>query len=356
MLSPEAYSFQLKSRLAISLSWVAGYTNVVALAVAGHVISHMTGNSTMVANSLGLGRWADFRFYAFLIATFLSGAVASALMTEGARRRGLRSKYVLPIAVEAILLCCFTLAIDYNARVTPDTLTSQYLLCGLATAAMGLQNATITRISGSVVRTTHLTGIVTDLGVEGVQFVLWYWDHFRSNKKSRLSRALRLTRRHRIVSPGGSTWSYAVPAGWVPTPMRGGAPDTTGAARVNTLTEVQWRPDHEPTIGGFQLRLRAIDPVLSPLDQRIQRLALIRHARYPGFDLYRSTDDAIRFTYIDGHDHLRYNFWQWVPDPRASGNAGLEISVSGRKRDVKGLGALIRRAVAAARPAPEEGR
>ena len=171
-----------------------------------------------------------------------------------------------------------------------------------------------------------------------------------------LPAGVRLTRRHRIVSPGGSTWSYAVPAGWVPTPMRGGAPDATGAARVNTLTEVQWRPDHEPTIGGFQLRLRAIDPVLSPLDQRIQRLALIRHARYPGFDLYRSTDDAIRFTYIDGHDHLRYNFWQWVPDPRAAGNAGLEISVSGRKRDVKGLGALIRRAVASARPAPEEGR
>ena len=165
-----------------------------------------------------------------------------------------------------------------------------------------------------------------------------------------------LARRHRIVSPGGSVWSYAVPVGWVPTPMRGGAPDVAGAARIDTLTEVQWRPDHEPTIGGFQLRLRAIDPVLSPLDQRIQRLALIRHAHYPGFDLYRSTRDAIRFTYIDGRDHLRYNFWQWVPDPRASGNAGLEISVSGRKRDVKGLGALIRRAVAAARPVSEEGR
>lgn len=196
MLSAEAYSFQLKSRLAISLSWVAGYTNVVTLAVAGHVVSHVTGNSTLVANNLGQARWAEFRFYAFLIAMFFAGAVSSALMTEGARRRGLRSKYVLPIAVEAVLLCGFTLAIDYHARVTPANLTSQYLLCGLATAAMGLQNATITRISGAVVRTTHLTGIVTDVGLEGVQFALWYWDHLRSGKKSRLSRALRVTRRH----------------------------------------------------------------------------------------------------------------------------------------------------------------
>lgn len=196
MLSAEAYSFKLKSRLAISLSWVAGYTNVVTLAVTGHVVSHVTGNTTFVANKLGQGRWAEFRFYGFLIGMFFAGAVASALMTEGARRRGRRSKYVLPIAVEAVLLSCFAMGIDQTTRATPENLTSQYLLCGLATAAMGLQNATVTRISGAVVRTTHLTGIVTDLGLEGVQFVLWYWDHLRSKKKSRLSRALRVTRRH----------------------------------------------------------------------------------------------------------------------------------------------------------------
>ena len=117
---------------------------------------------------------------------------------------------------------------------------------------------------------------------------------------------------------------------------------------------MQWRPGGEPDVGGFQLRFRALDPTQTPLVQRIQRLALIRHARYPGFDLYKRTDNGLWFTYVDEHHHLRYNFWRWVPDPRADGKAGLEISVSGRKRDVPGLGALIRRAVAAARPVSKE--
>ncbi|MFN3634644.1 MAG: YoaK family protein, partial [Rhizobium rhizophilum] len=31
---------------------------------------------------------------------------------------------------------------------------------------MGLQNATITKISGARIRTTHLTGMITDIGIE----------------------------------------------------------------------------------------------------------------------------------------------------------------------------------------------
>ena len=164
---------------------------------------------------------------------------------------------------------------------------------------------------------------------------------------------IRLTEQHRIVAPGGSMWSYAVPKGWVPSFLSAGRA-TTSSAGVDEQTEVQWRPGGEPDVGGFQLRFRALDPTQTPLVQRIQRLALIRHARYPGFDLYKRTDNGLWFTYVDEHHHLRYNFWRWVPDPRADGDAGLEISVSGRKRDVQGLGALIRRAVAAARPVPKE--
>jgi uncharacterized membrane protein YoaK (UPF0700 family) len=39
---------------------------------------------------------------------------------------------------------------------------------------MGLQNATITKMSGAEIRTTHMTGIVTDLGIELGK--LFYWN------------------------------------------------------------------------------------------------------------------------------------------------------------------------------------
>ena len=67
---------------------------------------------------------------------------------------------------------------------------------GLAAFAMGLQNATITKISGAVIRTTHLTGVTTDLGIESVQYFLWYRDLVRGRRWSRTGRVLKVSHRH----------------------------------------------------------------------------------------------------------------------------------------------------------------
>ena len=56
MLSASAYSFRMQSRLAISLSWVAGYTNVITFVVCAVVTSHATGNVTHAARLLKISR------------------------------------------------------------------------------------------------------------------------------------------------------------------------------------------------------------------------------------------------------------------------------------------------------------
>ena len=61
---------------------------------------------------------------------------------------------------------------------------------------MGLQNATITEISGAIVRTTHLTGVITDLGLEGTQLVIWFLQSTRGRPLSRTARAMRVSQRH----------------------------------------------------------------------------------------------------------------------------------------------------------------
>src|SRR5438045_4366333 len=205
MLSASAYSFRQKSRLAISLSWVAGYTNVITFIACAVVISHATGNVThfgkAVADQWIRGRTSDATREAFyfggLVASFLMGAVVSAGMTEGARRAGFRSKYILPMALQAILLCLLAVSLDYyRDHGTPFLF---YFLTNVASFAMGLQNATITRVSGAVVRTTHLTGVVTDMGLEGVQYALWLWDKTRSARPGRRGRVLRVSQRHPSV-------------------------------------------------------------------------------------------------------------------------------------------------------------
>ena len=55
MLSAEAYSFRHQARLAISLSWVGGFVNVVAFLAARQFVSHVTGNSTMIGVGLTEG-------------------------------------------------------------------------------------------------------------------------------------------------------------------------------------------------------------------------------------------------------------------------------------------------------------
>jgi uncharacterized membrane protein YoaK (UPF0700 family) len=205
MLSARAYSFHQKSKLAISLSWIGGYTNVVALLSCGWVAAHMTGPTTWFGRVLVEGHAAvgessrTALYFGFVIFAFFMGAILSALMTEGAERRGRPSKYVLPMAVEATLLGLFAIALNlYPARQIQRT-DMLYLVSGLACFAMGLQNATITRISGAVVRTTHVTGVITDLGLEGVQYLYWFMDQARGKGWLRKGRLLKASQRHPTV-------------------------------------------------------------------------------------------------------------------------------------------------------------
>lgn len=205
MLSASAYSFRQKSRLAISLSWVAGYTNVITFIVCAVVISHATGNVTHFGKALA-ERWfrggasgatREAVFFGGLVVSFFLGAAVSACMTEGARRAGFRSKYILPMALQAALLCVLTLELHYYTA--HGTAFMFYALTHLASFSMGLQNATITRVSGAVVRTTHLTGVVTDMGLEGVQYALWAWDRTRGRHPGRRGRVLWVSQRHPSV-------------------------------------------------------------------------------------------------------------------------------------------------------------
>lgn len=176
MFVAQAHSFTQQARLAITLAWVAGYTNILTILACGTATSHASGTLSQWGRDLVEGHWTALAFTSLLILTFFLGASLSAVCTETGRRRGWESIYVLPITIEALLLTAFAIGIEWNER---DPVTSGpllYAMTGLASLAMGLQNATITRISNGVVRTTHMTGVLTDLGLESVQFLFWLRD------------------------------------------------------------------------------------------------------------------------------------------------------------------------------------
>ncbi len=166
MFAHQAHTFRQQARLSVTLSWIAGYTNILTLLTCGQASSHVTGTASQFGRDVAEGRWLAGGYLAALLAVFAAGAAVSGILTEVGRRRRWASIFVLPMAVECALLAAFALLIDWNALGDLHQETAALWLTLLPSFAMGLQNATITRISGGVVRTTHVTGVLTDLGHE----------------------------------------------------------------------------------------------------------------------------------------------------------------------------------------------
>ncbi|MGA1225179.1 MAG: YoaK family protein, partial [Phycisphaerales bacterium] len=175
MLVNRAHTFILQARLAISLAWVAGFVNVVALLTCGTMVSHLTGHGTSLGSQLAEGAWRAALLTAALLLAFFTGAFASGFAIEAGRERRWSSIYVLPATLELVLLGAFSVGVRVHDPTATEVGATLWWMTIAATLAMGVQNATITRISSGVVRTTHLTGIVTDLGHESAQLAIVRW-------------------------------------------------------------------------------------------------------------------------------------------------------------------------------------
>lgn len=149
--------------LGASLAFVAGATNAGGFLAVGQYTSHMTGIVSALADDLAFARARVALAALGSVLAFVTGAMTTAVTVNWARRHDLQSRFAVPLLLEAALLLCFGLLgqmlAQYTMMVAPLTVLT---LCFL----MGLQNAVITKISGAVIRTTHVTGLLTDVGIE----------------------------------------------------------------------------------------------------------------------------------------------------------------------------------------------
>ncbi|HEV7778084.1 MAG TPA: YoaK family protein [Luteibacter sp.] len=153
---------QADRRLARYLIFIAGAANAGGFIAVGRYTSHMTGTVSAMADDLVLGAATSVVAIGLVaVAAFVSGAASTALLVNFGRRRELRSQYALPLFLEGLLLTAFA----FNSGHAFDQ-ASTLLWTALLSYVMGLQNAMVTKISKAVVRTTHITGMVTDIGIE----------------------------------------------------------------------------------------------------------------------------------------------------------------------------------------------
>jgi len=133
---------------------MAGIINAVALLGFEHqAVSHMSGIATRFGVELFSFSHHSLHLLVLLI-SFLGGAIISGILIESTEDKP-RGHYSIALTLEGVLLILSMWALKYNLSVGHF----------LAAIACGLQNAMITSYSGAIIRTTHVTGVFTDLGL-----------------------------------------------------------------------------------------------------------------------------------------------------------------------------------------------
>src|SRR3954470_3003017 len=147
-------------KIASLLSFVAGIVNVVGFLAVQRLTTNVTGHfAYFIRDVFDLKFWEGFVYFLYIF-FFFAGSFFSSFLIEMIASKSERFIYTIPASIEILLLLIMGVWGSYFAAVNPDVISCCLLF------AMGLQNALVTKISKASVRTTHLTGLFTDLGIE----------------------------------------------------------------------------------------------------------------------------------------------------------------------------------------------
>ena len=174
-------------RLATLLSFVAGIVNVTGVLSVQTLTTNVTGHFAYFAEEIMKRDYAAaITFFVFTI-FFLLGAFTSNFLAELISRKHPNLSHVIPISLEMIILISVGI---FGAQSALSSIEGKWIAFAML-FAMGIQNSLVTKISQSTVRTTHLTGLFTDLGIELSQ--LFFYKKPEENKKLKTSIYLRLS-------------------------------------------------------------------------------------------------------------------------------------------------------------------
>ena len=147
-------------KIASLLSFVAGIVNVVGFLSVQRLTTNVTGHFAYFIDAIFKLEFSDSIVFFLYLFFFFLGSFVSSLLVEIMIRKNERYVFFIPTLIESFIL--FSIGIFGNFLIVNNANLIAYSLL----FAMGLQNSLVTRISNAVVRTTHLTGLFTDLGIE----------------------------------------------------------------------------------------------------------------------------------------------------------------------------------------------
>lgn len=167
-------------RLAVLLSLTAGFVNSEGFLGFAVLTTNVTGHAALFAEYISIEAWKTSWLIAIWMLLFLAGAFVSSFIIDVIGKNQRYSK-TIPVSLEFLILV--TIGFLGHHYTTSDA--ARQIFAGSLLFAMGMQNALVSMISKSVVRTTHLTGTFTDLGIELAQLKFIQQER-KSELKSRI--------------------------------------------------------------------------------------------------------------------------------------------------------------------------
>ncbi|TJX13495.1 DUF1275 domain-containing protein [Tissierella creatinini] len=135
-----------------SLTFLAGAINICAIVLLNLTVTHFTGNISQAAILLASGDINTFAEIFYFIILFFVGSTVSGFIYH--------EKELDINGYDAILPILFGIIIYVSMRITTNSAT----MLKIISLVMGIQNGMYVKIKGVLVRTTHMTGYLTDAG------------------------------------------------------------------------------------------------------------------------------------------------------------------------------------------------
>lgn len=153
-------TFKHNLRIATVLSFVAGIVNVAGFLAFRQLTTNVTGHFAVFISDVAEFEWWKGSIFFLYIFSFLFGSFLSSFLIEKYRENKQLNVFVLPTIIEVLVLFAVGISSNFIQFDFPNLIVCSLLF------AMGVQNSFVTKISNAVVRTTHLTGLFTDLGID----------------------------------------------------------------------------------------------------------------------------------------------------------------------------------------------
>ncbi|HPI39310.1 MAG TPA: YoaK family protein [Pseudobdellovibrionaceae bacterium] len=158
----------------LSMAFQAGAINTGGYLACHRFVSHTTGFATLFGESLAEGKVSQAMSLISVPFFFLIGAMISAIFVDKQKAEGKTPLYVIVFFLMSLfLLLVLFVGVrgGFGTFGAAENEWQNYNLMALLCLTSGMQNATVTTAFRSVIRTTHLTGLTTDLGIGIVRMI-----------------------------------------------------------------------------------------------------------------------------------------------------------------------------------------